>query len=391
MKLGAAASIAISCAAICSCSNLPKPTKGPPPGGVVSSVNQQGGITAYWIGQVNYQQVQAPDRQSQQLTGVIDSYQSKNMKASAEPLAAPVYIYLLSPELDGKPASGMLTIFVEEDGGSGLPTVCEVRRGISVSGIATSVTGTGREARLTVQALSDQDLPIVRPVCEGLSLPLSTIDLRTEIGQPNPKAYVTIFDYLSHQSGTLQIMLIPDQLSGRSFESVTARYYWAAALVPRYYRLPSPAEFFSEPDVFGAFMNMVDGEEEASFPAPLTLNLPAGEGLNAYPIEARQEFGDRIGRLDAQWLAYLVQSGLTIQGKKRPLMMGNQTTRLLPRFSRGEIGTPKFWRAASDVKRALLMVNCIAGRFLSDQAYRTRSTAPEIGKCAREETTLPAT
>jgi hypothetical protein len=389
----------LGAASLCVGSPAVSQSREPPPGGTVSSTNQHGGITAYWIGQVTYEQVSAPDPQDRQFAGILEAHQTNSMGMTNVISQAPVYTFLITanePDSAAPRSSGvrpsrsgaadeLYMLFVDDDADGDDSYLCEAGDDGYVTGVALRMPSRLGETTSSTRLLTRADLPLVQRICDGLGLPLSSIERGRALARDGSDT-LTIFDFLSRGSGRLIILLYPARIAGQEAETFFARYYWSAAFTLRYNRIPTREDLLSDPTTFRALSNAESGEPIS---LSLPLSLPDGEGLDAYVREARQEFGDRIGRLDAQWLAYLVRSGLTVQGRQRPLMTGSRTTRILPRFSRPEIGTPEFWRAASEITLANQMINCIAGRFLDDGGYRTRPNPDETGRCVRQQTVLP--
>lgn len=372
-------------AVLCTAGPVASQDRNPPAGGVVSSTGQQGGVTAYWIGQVNYQQTGPHDPDALQLASVIAAHQERAMRRSTALLEEPNYIFLMTgdsvPRRAGARSWEILNILILHE--SEFDPLCEIKPGYGLSAVISHVSGTGQAAQVSAHIVTQAELPLVQPICDSLRRPLSSIGLQPQTSSlPGADDSTTVFDYLSHGQGYLSLRMIPDDIFARDFESVIARYYWAGALTFRYYR------YLTLEEAGDAAVGDTGASEVGRFNSPFALNLPSGQGLGAYPGEARQEFGDRIGRLDAQWMAYLVQSGLTIQGEQRPLMTGNRPTIFLPRFRRNQIGSPEFWRASSEVVRTFQMVDCIAARFLVDRGYREAATGTDPAQCAQYETRL---
>jgi hypothetical protein len=357
------------------------------------SSNQQGGVTAYYIGQVNYLQAPVSDPQTRQLAGILEAHQLERMRGDLTVSGSPSYTLLIqNPESDvlsRRMADEAYFLFIQRQPLGPLRTICPTSSGIWVGGIALNIAPTGPEDGLRVRELDALDANLFQPLCHGLTRTLGSLPPSSWIRQRDARENSTIFDALAGPGGTFSLELMPAIVRGRAMESLRIRYFWADALAKRYYRDPSVADrenenlALAEPDAASL--------EEIRSGIAWIPNLPSGEGLGAYPTEARMEFGDLIGRLDAQWLAFLTQSGLTIQGQRRPLMIGNRMARLLPRFSRLELGSSEFWLAAMDVRRSYEMADCIAGRFLMHHGYRSEPGPVEASRCLPQETVLTQT
>lgn len=352
----------------------------------VTSHQQSGGITAYSIGQVT---VTAPqqDPRRLQLAALLNQSHSRSSAQTTQLLAAPVYSFLLSNGVltSTRQRAETIIIIADDDEYGDMPSACAAGDGVRVYGFRSTGINNDGEMQISATLLGDSDRNITDPICRGLAQPLSAIGGPDQAGT-SQRDITTIFDYLSRGTGILTIMLMPEQRFGRAAEDDIFRYYWTMPIAARYFRLPDGAELQQDPAIYGQIAAIGAGRGGS-----LQFGVPwhaMGDGIAAYPGAATREFGDRILRLDQEWLEFLQASTVTVNTRQTPVVAGHSTTSFLPRFSRGEIGTPRFWRAAHEVTKAAEIANCIAGRFLDAQEYRLSEQQSEHGRCGRLETPL---
>lgn len=355
-----------------------------PAPGSVTSTGQSGGITAYSIGEVSIYENPKPDRKTKQLGAAMTRFHNLAMQNAITNVDAPVY--MIDADLSGPTArkGGLYHLFIESD--PDLKTVCEVKGGISVTGTVTYGSTSRSQVDSETRELNANDRTLLEPICRGLALPLSR--LRTRRGPSRPDADgLTIYDFLARQNDMVVMMIFPTEQAGRGVDLDVARYYWAGVLTLRYLPVPSNADLQSDPDAVAELSDLETGDS-VHVSKQLPTGLFSGEGLNAYPIQARREFGDRIAKLDAEWVKYLSHATLTIRGERRPLMRGGQPAPFIRKFSAAEIGTPAFWLAVNDRARSMELIGCIAGRFMDDAGYGDWDDQLHAERCAREEATL---
>lgn len=350
--------------------------------GSVTSTAQSGGITAYSIGEVTIYEDPKPDRKTKQLGAAMGRFRNLAMQQATATVDAPIYMFDVDIFGPTSPKGGFYQLFVEED--PDLETVCEVRPGLSLGGAVTHASSSKSKVEAETRQLTANDRALLEPICRGLALPLSS--LRTRRGASRGDAEdLTIYDFLARQNNMVIMMIFPAERFGREIDLELARYYWAGVLTLRYMPIPTDADLQSDPDAFAEMSDMETGGS-LHFSKQVPPSLLSGEGLNAYPAQARREFGERIAKLDAEWLKYLSHATLTIRGERRPLMRGGQPATFLRKFSAAEIGSPAFWLSANDHGRAVELVGCIAGRFMDDAGYGDWDDQPHAERCSREET-----
>lgn len=350
--------------------------------GSVTSTGQSGGITAYSIGQVTIYEDPKPDRKTKQLGAAMNRFRNLAMQQATATVDAPVYMFDADIFGSTSPKGGLYQLFVEED--PDLETVCEVKPGLSLGGTVTHASGNKSKVEAETRQLTANDRTLLEPICRGLARPLSSLRTRQRPSRAESEE-LTIYDFLARQNDMVIMMIFPVERQGRAIDLDLARYYWAGVLTLRYMPLPTDADLQSDPDAFAEMSDMETGGS-LHFSKQLPSGLASGEGLNAYPAQARREFGERIAKLDSEWLKYLSHATLTIRGEPRPLMRGGQPASFLRKFSAAEIGTPAFWLAANDRARAMELIGCIAGRFMDDAGYGDWDDQPHAERCSREET-----
>lgn len=356
-------------------------------GGPVTSNNQRGGVTAYWIGELTYTDAPPRDRLTEELGYTLSAHLGTMVAASEQTLAAPTYLFLTDddPALTaGDDDLRMYLINIELSYEPVSLPVCHINRDFSVGGMVISLPEPGPSAQASIRVLDQRDRPLLMRICDSLNQPLST--LYRSSPHSHTDGTLRVVDYISRSSGAATLILMPATTYGRSYEE-TLRYLWAGGLFLRYHRIPSQTEIMSDPELYARSLEAFNGGGTFHIPLPTGLRIPSAR-LDAYPQEAREEFGDRVERLDREWTAYLSQAGLTFRGRQIPLFASGSAVEFLPRFGVNQIGSPEFWRSAYDVVRANEMILCIAARFLREHAYSSGETQPELGRCARHETVL---
>jgi hypothetical protein len=308
------------------------------------------------------------------------------MQRSQEGAGLPFYVYLVDLPPDTyqpRNTDAIYTLYIEDDSDSDLETVCEVTRSVALTGVVGYVPRASGAGTVSGRTLTEADHPRFDALCRGLAMPLSSLIQNSGANSSADGSDLKVYDYLSHNMGLVMMVLMPGRLQGQDTAAALTRYYWAGALGGRYRRIPNQADLANDPRTYQQIASMGPGR-----PANFQISIPgtflSGEGVNAYPREARQEFGERIDRLDADWLAYLTHAAVTIRDRRTPFMNGAQPIAILPTFSASEMGTPAFWLAANDMMRANEMVSCLAGRFLSSR-YHVEASQFDLGRCAIEE------
>ncbi len=362
--------------------------------GSISSTGQRGGITGYIVGPVTYNEAPPTDTQTRQLASALNTFRTNFMTELRRTLSVSAYVYFTDIQRYGsepRDADAIYTIYSSDDPDPDYEPVCEVNERVTLGGMAAyvprnvSAVRNTQTANVSVRMLTRADRSLLQPLCDGLGRPLSWLqrgnDSRARNGQR------TVYDYLSRDSGVLVLMLMPGRAQGQEISTDFARYFWAAALIGRYHRIPSGEEVTADPAVYEQMASIDDGQSvNVAFSLPNRFR-PGSSGVDVYPPDARREFGTRIDSLDADWVRYLASAAVTIRGRQIPLMNGNRPAAVLPVFSLNEIGTPAFWLASSDAARTYEMVACIGGRFLSDR-YQVDASQADMGRCAMAETTL---
>ncbi|MEA3046481.1 MAG: hypothetical protein QOJ53_813 [Sphingomonadales bacterium] len=252
---------------------------------------------------------------------------------------------------------------------------CSVRRGVEVAGYMGTGVPESSGARVSTRLMGRGERPILEAICRGLRLPASSLagggtgDVDNET--------LTVYDSLSRGSGLMVIALMPERMMGNDFET-SLLHYWKPALLMRYHRLPDGNTITNDPAMYGQLAGVASG-------GTATYRVPGFGAPGVYPEAARREFGERLDRLDAEWLAYLAQSAVTIRGVQHPLLNGGRPARVIPTFTMSQVGSPEFWRASNDGRLAITQLNCVASHFLHDRGYLGPEDSANLRQCPLDE------
>lgn len=360
--------------------------------GSVSSTGQSGGVTAWYIGEVHYNDEPRTDPQTQQLASALNTFRTDFMANVRQPAGGAGYVYLADiPRFGPQPrdTSALYMIFASDDPDEDSEAVCRVNERVSLHGLAGYFPSNleawqrGGTATIPMRLLTRADRPLLQRLCDSLGRPVSWLRGRSSSQSSNSQA--TVYDFVTRDTGILVLMLMPGRMQGQNMSTGFGRYFWAGALVGRYNRVPSNQELMTDPANYEQASAMQNGQlGNFAIALPAGMVRPGSTGVEAYPPDARREFGDRLAHLDTEWERYIAGASVTIRGRERPLMNGNSPADMLPVFSLEEIGTPAFWLASTDFARMSEMVGCIGGRFLSER-YRVDTSGTDMGRCATSE------
>lgn len=249
-------------------------------------------------------------------------------------------------------------------------------------GFVFSATLQSNSSRTRMRILAGQERLLLDQICRGLRMPLSTL----VGGEPDHLSNSTqIFHFLARGNVAFAVMLMPSRSLGQEAEESLTRSFWPSAFALRYNRTPRPDSM--TPEGFAQLERFQTGQwTDIEMPVP-----PGYANPTSYSSQARREFGDRLDRLDADWIAYLRSSSVTVQNKQRPVWDGEQPARFVTRFTLREVGTPEFWRSANDLRDTMDQMNCIAQQFLVDLQYVPPDESTLAGRCPLGEirTVLP--
>ena len=354
----------------------------PAPGGRnVSSSNQVGGITAWWVGNVVINRAPTPDPVNARMVAAMSAYRDLQLADATTKLegdeGATYYAYLVDDSwpsgADGRLRTWSLVATESDDLGP-LAKICDVNEDIALAGYVQTIDrGSGS---VTMEPLDASAARLFSPICRGLARPLSELTGTASAPGDEPP---TIFDALARGRSQVAISFFPGRLFGKDFEATIGRYFWVPAMQARYGLFRSVQERMESPEAFQALSNVASGGRGVfvvgAAPAP-------GEGLAAFPTEARREFGDRLARFDAEWARYLSTAGMSVRGRELSGMPGAAAGARLQRWSISQIGTVDFWRGASDVYRATELSACVGGQFLAAKGYRIQQSSAEFARCA---------
>jgi hypothetical protein len=338
------------------------------------------------IGQMHVYQMARRDPVTQEFVASLLGYNRRMSQTLQQSRGFSNYSFVLDDSAFSRfaTASGnalyyIIAMDVEEELGPRIDR-CEFDSGLTVVGMVGSGSRADTTGRLRMRLLTRDDGPLLQNICRGLRLRLSAL---RPAGSRGPESDLTVLDYLLGDHQGLGIVLWPGRFSGETIETSLIRDYWMAALQLRYSRMP---ELSSDP----GFVDQAQGAGEGEW-IDLEVPLPPGfDNVHAYPARAREEFGARVDRLDADWMAYLARSAMTIRNQRIALFHDGHLAQVLPRFLPSQVGSPAFWLAARDMRTLTEQMDCIAQHFLSERQYVSPEESPYMGECAIDEIRLPA-
>lgn len=349
------------------------------PGITVS--NSPGAVTGN-NNRVNIYQEARRDPVTQQFVATLQRYTRLAAQMLQPNPEVPVYMFSIE---DNSSRSGagetgiMFQIIVGDvdEEASGVP-VRECGDDFGLYGFQVSVTRGGDTGRMRMKTLVGDNAGLLDQLCRSLRRPLSTLGDRSATSAGG----VTLYDYFSRGNAAFGVVLMPSRMMGPEAEESVTRGFWNAAFALRYNR--TPQRNFMTPEFFGQLDRLQSGEWiDAALPIPPGFANPVN-----YPPQARQEFGARIDRLDADWVNYLGRSAVTLRNRQHPIWEGDHPRRFVPRFSLQDVGSTEFWRAAEDLRDIMEQTNCIAQHFLVDRQYLPPDESVAAGQCPLGEVRL---
>jgi hypothetical protein len=321
------------------------------------------------------------DRKTQQLVAALRNSSATFSVGSQLWQVFPTYLYALNDPQDGASDTGATFSIVVAGAldldGLDLGTKadrCNIGAKLDAIGFLGEAVTEGSVARTHLRVMTRDDGPLLRQICEGL---------RSSSGRAT--ANETVYAHLSQGTGVVIIGLFPERLVGSDLEADMIGNFWTGALLSRYVRTPAP-----DPKAMLALLNQMDGAFEGSaFDLPLQLPFTY-RNPSSYPTEARHEFGARIDRLESDWKSYLAEAAMTLRSERRAVVTKAGWARLVPRFTRSQIGSRDFWLAANDLSLFYDQLGCLGKDFLVDRGYVSPDDITTPNTCALNEIRLPS-
>ena len=305
----------------------------------------------------------------------------------------PVYVHLIDSRQralsgpTGEPRAFVFVAFEEADTGPLYGAIPCAKGEVTVRGWSAYVSD-GKIGRIVVEPIVDRSNPVLRAMCAGVVRPLSSIV------EPDAAATLstdaTVFDYASRGIGFGIFILIPGYVDGRPYEHTLVRYHWAHSIRPMYEVSPDIFQMLQSPEFF-AQASRLEAGKPISIDFQGTFNFWGVDERDPYFLEDGSRFSREIKALDAEWLAFISRTGVTIRHKTSPLVADGEVAQIVPIFRVEELGSAKFWQSAGDLIAMMQQMDCVSATFLVDGGYAPVAEVQTYLRCPRRTVPVIAT